>query len=108
VLLAVREVEDALESEYHAGETARRLKQQEEIAQQTLIESRRRYVQGLSDYIRVISAIQSLQLIQRNVISQQAQVLRARGRLYRALGGSWAQTVLNNSGEPSQDQQNTL
>ena len=89
VLNAVQEVEDALAGEHFQGEYIIRLEKQADLARQTLTEARYRYASGLSDYLSVLSALQSLQQAERDALSANADLLSFRIQLCRALGGTW-------------------
>jgi outer membrane protein, multidrug efflux system len=90
VLIALREAGDAL-----AGV---RLGRDQLVAQQTQERAlsiaasiaERRYASGISSYLEVLSAEQSLFNAQLNLVSVEQQYLTATVQLYRALGGSWA------------------
>ena len=66
-----------------------RLRQQVELARQTFEEIGHRYAQGLGDYVQVLTALQSLQQVERTELSARKQLVSFRILLYRALGGSW-------------------
>lgn len=89
VLTAAREVEDALVREstlrrYLAGLEAERL-----TAGKALDEARSRYRNGLNDYLPVLTALLSVQGIERDLIDRRTDLILARVGLYRALGGAW-------------------
>ena len=92
-LTALREIEDALVQERQQRELIRNLERQMTIAQSTLDVSRSRYTHGLIDYLNVLVAVQSLQALQRRVISERKTLLSRRAELYRALGGKWTDTL---------------
>ena len=69
-LNALREIEDALIQERQQRELLRNLERQMTLAQSTLDVSRSRYTHGLIDYLNVLVAVQSLQALQRRVISE--------------------------------------
>ncbi|MEC7838457.1 MAG: TolC family protein [Chlamydiota bacterium] len=86
-LIALREVEDAIVNESASIELLQQLEKQITIAQLNLNEARQRYAAGLDDYLTVISAIQSLQRLERRMILEHRNMLTSRANLYRALGG---------------------
>ena len=92
-LTALREIEDALVQERRQRELIRNLERQMTLAQSTLDVSRSRYTHGLIDYLNVLVAVQSLQALQRRVISERKTLLSRRAELYRALGGKWTETL---------------
>jgi len=89
VLTAIREVEDALILEFHQRAYLRELESNLELAQATLDEAKARYLNGLSDYLSVLAALQALQGLERNLISAHRQLIAHRISLHRALGGTW-------------------
>lgn len=89
LLTAMLEVENALALERQLVVQHENLTEQLEAAQGTLRESRRRYAQGLSDYLPVLTALQSVQVTQQNLLTTRRQLLSQRVQLARALGGTW-------------------
>lgn len=88
-LMALREVEDALSKEKYQKQLIEQVELQYRYAQATLRESQSRYINGLSDYLQVIVAIQDVQRLERRRISEKRSLLVTRAELYRALGGKW-------------------
>ncbi len=86
---AVREVEDALARERYQVELLAELDRQLEFATNTLNESRSRYVNGLTDYLTVIIAVQSLQELERRILNEERRLLAIRAELHQAIGGEW-------------------
>ena len=86
---ALREASDAL-----AGV---RLGRDQLVAQQTQARAltiaasiaERRYASGVSSYLEVLNAEQSLFNAQLNLVAVEQQYLTATVQLYKALGGSW-------------------
>lgn len=93
VLSAVREVEDALIREVKIREHISALENQLQAVQNTLNEARSRYVNGLNDYLPVLTQLLSLQGLESDLIQRQSDLLGARVGLYRAIGGSWVDTL---------------
>ncbi|MEC9072711.1 MAG: TolC family protein, partial [Myxococcota bacterium] len=89
VLRALGEVEDALSGERRQKEHLSALSTQLDDARATLEEARRRYVAGLVDYLPVLTALQSVQQVERQAVSARRQCLSFRVQLSRALGGAW-------------------
>ena len=90
VLLAVREVEDALITETKTREHIGALNNQLQAAKNALNEARSRYVNGLNDYLPVLTQLLSVHGLENDLIQRQTDLLLARISLYRAIGGSWA------------------
>ena len=93
VLRAFQEVEDALIQERKQTEFLIELERQLQLARDTLREARMRYANGLSDYLPVLAALESLQTVERSQIVAERQLLSYRVQLYRALGGSWTRIL---------------
>lgn len=93
VLTALREVEDALAQEDGQAEILRGVELQIELARKTLAQARSRYLNGLSDYLNVLTSLQNLQRLERTELQSRRQLLANRIRLYVALGGSWAENL---------------
>lgn len=89
VLSAVREVEDALISETKIREHIAALENQLQAGQNALSEARTRYVNGLNDYLPVLTQLLSVQNLENDLIQRHEDLLVARISLYRAIGGSW-------------------
>lgn len=89
VLTAVREVEDALISETKIREHIAALESQLQAAQNALTEAGTRYVNGLNDYLPVLTQLLSVQNLEIDLIRRHEDLLVARIDLYRAIGGSW-------------------
>lgn len=89
VLNAVQEVEDALISEKKIREHIAALESQLQAAQNALKEAGTRYLNGLNDYLPVLTQLLSVQGLEKDLIERNEDLLIARISLYRALGGTW-------------------
>jgi NodT family efflux transporter outer membrane factor (OMF) lipoprotein len=87
-LTAIEEVENALWQEQYLKELLKARENQISIARANLTASGNRYRQGLTDYLPVLAALQSLQELERDIITRQRELISVRILLYRALGGS--------------------
>jgi outer membrane protein TolC len=87
-LVAIEEVENALWQEKYQLDLLQALEDQIDIARSNLNETRNRYQQGLTDYLPVLTALQSLQGLERDILSGRRQLLSIRILLHRSLGGS--------------------
>ena len=94
VLSAVREVEDALISEMKIREHIAALESQLQAAQNALTEARTRYINGLNDYLPVLTQLLSVQNLENDLIQRHEDLLVARVSLYRAIGGSWVDDLV--------------
>lgn len=93
VLNAFTEVEDALTREARHKEFIEELALQLEAARRTEHEAYARYVDGLADYLPVLTAMREVQGLERAQIAAQSQLLSFRIQLCRALGGTWMSKV---------------
>lgn len=89
VLTAFQEVEDALVRNRTTEERITRLKERVEAADAALRLSMERYIQGLSDYLPVLTA-QILNFdAKSDLLAARRQLISDRVSLARALGGEW-------------------
>jgi len=89
ILVAVREVEDALIQELKQREHLESVRRQAKLAGATLRQAKLRYANGLSDYLPVLTALQALQRLEREEVTARRRMIGFRIQLHRALGGSW-------------------
>ena len=89
LITAAFEVENALALEQAQSAFIVQLDAQLEIAADALELSRNQYREGVSDYLRVLGAISTLQQLQQSRLDALRQELAYRVQLYRALGGGW-------------------
>ncbi len=89
VLIAVREVEDALIREEKIREHIRQTENQLKSAEIALSEAQFRYTNGLNDYLPVLTQLLSIQNLEIDLIQRRTDLLVARINLYRAIGGTW-------------------
>ncbi len=98
IVRALHEVNDALTRERQQRLHIAALRSQLTIAQKTYRESRRRYTAGVGDFMRVLTALQSVQRLERGLLSATRQLLSHRVSLHRALGGGWGNSLQQRSG----------
>ena len=89
VLVAFREVEDALLQELKQKERIITLQKQLELAAKTNKQLKLAFLNGLTDYLDVLLSIGQEQQLQRDLINANQQLLEIRIGLYRALAGSF-------------------
>jgi len=89
VLTAFREVEDALVRNRTTEEAIRRLKAEEEASGQALRVAWDRYLDGLSEYLPVLTAQALYFDAQSRLLSARRQLISDRISLARATGGNW-------------------
>jgi len=85
-LVAIEEVENSLWQERKHEQLLIALQEQLRISKATLRESRNRYVQGMTDYIPVLTALVAFQKLEMNILQRQLEKVSYRLHLYRALG----------------------
>lgn len=98
ILMAIREVEDALVTEVKQKEHISELKQVILTARNALKQATLRYRKGLTDYLPVLTQLLSVQELERNLITQRATLLTNRISLYRSLGGTWTNGLILQKG----------
>jgi multidrug efflux system outer membrane protein len=93
VLTAIKEVEDALVSESKQREHIKGLEKVLDTARKALKQAGNRYRNGLTDYLPVLTQLLKVQALERDLIQQQTNLVGARISLYRALGGTWMESL---------------
>ena len=89
VLVAFREVEDALIQELKQKERIVVLEKQIDLAAKTNKQLKLSFLNGLTDYLDVLLSLGQEQQLQRDLINAKQQLLEIRVSLYRALAGSF-------------------
>jgi NodT family efflux transporter outer membrane factor (OMF) lipoprotein len=89
LLTAIVEVEDALAALHHQEATLAALAAEQAQAEATLALARGQYLQGVTDYLRVLTALSTLQQLALSRLQAERTALSQRVALYRALGGDW-------------------
>ena len=89
VLVAAKEVENALFEETKQAEFIRALERELEAARNAHEQALVRYRKGLIDYLPVLSALSQLQVLERRLVQAEFTRLDLRVRLCAALGGAW-------------------
>lgn len=92
-LTALREVQDAMILETKQKTFVESLRKQRESAKQVYQLARQRYRRGAADYLRVLTALQSLQNAQQTLLDAKRQQFSYRLQLCRALGGTWTRDL---------------
>ncbi len=107
VLTAVQEVEESLVREKRIREHISRTEQQLLAAKAALSEARSRYMNGLNDYLPVLTQLLSVQNLEMDLVSRKEDLFGARISLHRAIGGTWTGELTQPGGsEPiQQDEQ---
>ena len=89
ILRAFAEVEDALVQERQQAQFLEKLGRQVELARGAAELTLDRYVRAGGDFLRMLTARQSYQTLQRRHLQAQRELIEFRINLYRALGGGW-------------------
>ncbi len=89
ILDALLEIEAALTRENQQTQFLESLKLQLGLARETYETNRERYIKGQTDYIRVLESLQSLQALERSVITAHRTLIANRIDLYRSIAGSF-------------------
>lgn len=105
-LVALREVEDALVGEHRQRQSLEISQSQLEVANATLREAQERYLQGLTDFLPVLTSLQAVQRAEQGVISGRRQLISQRIALHRALGGDWTDQLEAPAAGPQQGEEN--
>lgn len=90
---AVAEVQNAIAQEEQQSAHIEHLEEQLEAANDTLESARDRYRQGLADFLNVLTALQTQQQAELNLLTARRQLLSYRIQLHRALGGTWTREL---------------
>ncbi|WP_051177029.1 efflux transporter outer membrane subunit [Halodesulfovibrio aestuarii] len=101
---AIQEVEDALINEEQQQEYLRLIAAQRDATAKTLEDAQLRYLQGQSGYLPLLQEILNVQSLERQMIQQQAELIKLRISLYRALGGGWTYSLAHVQKSSSDDQ----
>lgn len=88
VLVAFQEVENALAREFYQREAISRIEKQLDLARKAYDQLRVSYFNGAANYLEVLTALDEVQQLQRNVLSARQELIAVRIGLYRALSGS--------------------
>lgn len=89
VLIAFREVEDALIREQKQRERITALQEQVDLAQQSYEQLRIAYLNGAGNYLDTLTALTQEQQLQRDLLAANLTLLEFRIALYRALAGGF-------------------
>jgi NodT family efflux transporter outer membrane factor (OMF) lipoprotein len=90
---AFREVEDALIQESYQREVIEKMNLQIANARVTFDQSFFRYRNGLNDYLPVLTSLETLQVLEQQLLSAKRQLISYRIQLHRALGGTWIERL---------------
>ena len=88
ILIAFQEVEDALIRERKQRESIQSLEEQINLAQQAYEQLRVQYLNGTTNYLDVLTALDEVQQLRRDRLAAALTLVEDRIALYRALAGS--------------------
>jgi NodT family efflux transporter outer membrane factor (OMF) lipoprotein len=89
ILTAFQEVENALVREQKQRESIARLKEQIALAEKAYNQLRLEYLNGTSNYLDVLTALDEVQQLRRDLLTAELTLIEYRIGLYRALAGSF-------------------
>lgn len=95
VLIALREVEDALVRETKQRERIQSLREQADLAERAYRQLRLEYFNGMANYIDVLTALNQEQQLRRDLLFEKRIMLMIRTSLYRALAGGFETPIEN-------------
>jgi multidrug efflux system outer membrane protein len=96
---AIKEVEDNIVAGQRQGEYLKLLKDQLQATRLALKAAGLQYRNGQSDYLSYIAAWSSVQNLERQIVSEEANLIKYRVALYRALGGDWTRGLASEDKE---------
>ena len=95
VLLAVREVEDALVVESRQSLRLQSLQEQVRLSRESYLQLQRQYINGAGNFLDVLTALTNEQGLRRGLLEARLDLMENRINLYRALGGGTGAGELN-------------
>ena len=90
---AIQEVENGLITETRQNEYITLLEDQLGASRLTLKDARLQYMNGKDNYLSYLTAWTSVQSLERQVVQEQATLIKNRVDLYRAVGGNWSREL---------------
>ncbi|MFK7788482.1 MAG: efflux transporter outer membrane subunit [Phycisphaeraceae bacterium] len=104
VLNAFGEVEDALVQESRQAQRLASLNEQLRLADNAVEQLRTQFLNGVGDYLAVLTALQDKQQLERDVVSARLDLIAFRIALYRALAGGFETPLEQESVEPKDEE----
>jgi outer membrane protein TolC len=89
ILTAFQEVEDALVRERKQRESIDRLEEQIALAKKAYDQLKLEYLNGASNYLDVLTALDEIQQLERDLLTAKLSLIEYRIGLYRALAGAF-------------------
>ena len=84
---AVMEIDSALDDDASNFEQTSHINQQLKLARASYEDARERYLNGLSDFLSVLTSLRSTQQVELQSLSQRESQILSRIKVYRVLGG---------------------
>lgn len=100
VAVAVKEVGDSLVGEDRQRAYIHLLKDQLRAARLTRKDARLQYRNGQSDYLSYLTAWNAVQRLERQLVDEEATLIKNRVALYRTLGGDWTGRIVAAGSSP--------
>ena len=95
VARAVKEVENSLAGELRQREYLGLLEDQLNASRLTLKDARLQYRNGQGGYLSCLTALISVQNLERKIVEERANLIKYRVLLYKTLGGDWTGHLLS-------------
>ncbi|MCP4642152.1 MAG: efflux transporter outer membrane subunit [bacterium] len=108
VLVAVKEVENAMLQETKQAEYVDALRRELDAARAAHERALDRYLNGQPDYLPVLSALSQLQVLERRIVGAELNRLNRRIQLCIALGGAWMNDESLEGGETVADNRHAV
>lgn len=100
ILIALQDVEDALARERRQIEFVESLARQIDLSRQVIEQSRANYRNGVADYLGVLDALRTHQILEREALVARLDLVLIRISLCRALAGGWDLEPREPEGDP--------
>jgi NodT family efflux transporter outer membrane factor (OMF) lipoprotein len=99
ILNAVLEVEDSLARNHYQTQTIELLKSQLKTSKATLEQAQTQYIGGNETYLTVLSSLNNVQTLERQLIQEKLKLFLYRVQLYRSIGySSWTSEPIMEAG----------
>ena len=95
VAVAIQEVEDGLAVEKCQNEHILLLKEQLDSSRTALKDAMIQYLNGQDNYLDYLTALTSVQDLERQLVEERAELIKNRVVLYRAAGGDWTRELIS-------------
>jgi NodT family efflux transporter outer membrane factor (OMF) lipoprotein len=103
---AIQEVEESLVTEKRQSEYIALLEDQLKASRVTLKDAHLQYLNGQDNYLDYLTAWTSVQALERQLVDEQATLIKNRVTLYRTIGGDWTGKYVSRAQETKNAQAN--